>query len=80
MEGKLNPSSEDRASANALKELGNNAFVLNKTDSCRAAVLFYTQAIALDGTNHSTFSNRSGAFLKLNNIDRPLKMHERVFG
>lgn len=47
---------------NELKELGNNAV---KEEKCEAAVLYYTQAIKMDPSNFTLYSNRSYAFLKM---------------
>lgn len=45
-----------------LKDLGNNAVKQGKYEE---AVLQYTQAIKLEPTNSSLYSNRSFAFLKM---------------
>lgn len=48
--------------AQSLKEKGNECF---KNQKYEEAVLHYTHAIKLDGLNYSLYSNRSSAFLHL---------------
>lgn len=48
--------------AQILKEKGNECFKQQKFEE---AVLHYTHAIKLDPTNYSLYSNRSSAFLHL---------------
>lgn len=57
-------SNDSGASGDAaqLKEQGNAAF---KEGKYMEAVLYYTQSIKMDPKNHSLYSNRSAAFLKL---------------
>lgn len=66
MEGNQSPSPADVASANSLKDQGNAAFTAKRFAE---AVALFTGAIALDGTNHIFFSNRSGAHLSMGNAD-----------
>jgi hypothetical protein len=60
LEGNQNPTAEQKAAAEALKTQGNTLFTSNKFAE---AIAVFTGAIALDGTNHVLFSNRSGAKL-----------------
>lgn len=52
----------EKAEATKLKDEGNKYFVAG--DFAKSIELF-TQAIALDGTNHVFFSNRSGSYLSI---------------
>ena len=51
---------DQKTAANKLKDEGNSKFVAK---AYTAAIALYTQGIALDGTNHVLFSNRSGAHM-----------------
>eukprot|EP01084_Bolivina_argentea_P049487 91004_1 len=59
-----------KTKAMQLKEKGNNEFVnLN----FKKAIHFYTKGIELEPNNHTLYSNRSVAYLKLNKYELALK-------
>lgn len=68
------PTDAQKAAATALKDTGNTEFAAKKYE---ASVKSYTSAIALDGTSHVLFSNRSGAHLALDNVDAAIGDAER---
>eukprot|EP00042_Codosiga_hollandica_P056623 m.819433 g.819433 ORF g.819433 m.819433 type:complete len:617 (+) comp59392_c0_seq2:1050-2900(+) len=57
------------STADALKDLGNKAF---SAKDFNAAIKHFTDAIALDGSNHVLYSNRSASHASLNNFDQAL--------
>jgi len=65
VEGNQAPTPDQVKEANALKDKGNAAFTAKSFDD---AVKHFTAAVALDGTNHILFSNRSGAKLSLGDL------------
>lgn len=63
--------SEDKApTAEQLKELGNDSV---KTKKYTEAILHYTHAIKLEPNNHILYSNRSFAFLKMDQFSLALQ-------
>ncbi|KIK65718.1 hypothetical protein GYMLUDRAFT_367459 [Collybiopsis luxurians FD-317 M1] len=63
------------ADANALKDQGNKAFAAKDWDK---AIDLFSQAIAIDGSNHVLYSNRSAAYSGKRNWDEALKDAEKV--
>jgi stress-induced-phosphoprotein 1 len=57
-----------------LKSKANAAFSAGKNDD---AISLYSQAIALDESNHVLYSNRSAAYAKSNKYDEALKDAEK---
>ena len=64
------PSDADKAKANELKDLGNAAYT---REDLQGSISYFTDAIALDSTNHVFFSNRSASYLKLGQIEKALE-------
>lgn len=56
--------------ADALKAEGNKAFIAKDFD---LAVQKFSEAIAIDPSNHVLYSNRSGAYASLKNFDKALE-------
>ncbi|ORY57764.1 uncharacterized protein BCR38DRAFT_448605 [Pseudomassariella vexata] len=63
------------ASADELKALGNKAIAEKKFDE---AIDAFTQAIAIDGSNHVFYSNRSAAYASKRDWDNALKDAEKT--
>lgn len=61
--------------ADELKAKGNAAFSSGKYEE---AIDFFSQAIAVDASNHVLYSNRSAAFASLNQYDKALEDAEQV--
>ncbi len=66
-QAKVTPSNEERRLAKAAKEEGN---ALLKTKMYNDAIVAYTRAIELDGSNHIYWSNRSAVWMELNHYER----------
>ncbi len=64
---KVTPSNEERKLADAAKEEGN---ALLRKQMHNEAVVAYTRAIEIDDGNHIYWSNRSAAWMELDNYDR----------
>ena len=58
-----------------LKDLGNKEFTSNNFEK---AIDLFPQAIELDPTNHVFYSNRSGAYMGLNQCDKALADAEKT--
>ncbi|XP_006813167.2 stress-induced-phosphoprotein 1-like, partial [Saccoglossus kowalevskii] len=57
----------NKSQVDALKTQGNAALQAGKSQE---AVQFYTDAIAIDPTNHVLYSNRSAAYAKCGNYQK----------